>query len=49
MERLPKIIASTVVRSAHQGENNGGVYIIDLHTEAVEQVIRYDEPSISWE
>ena len=49
MERLPKIIASTVVRSAHQGEDHGGVYIIDLHTEAVEQVIRYDEPSISWE
>jgi len=49
MERLPKIIASTVVRSAHQGENHGGVYIIDLHTEAVEQVIGYDEPSISWE
>jgi hypothetical protein len=49
MERLPKIIASTVVRSAHQGESHGGVYLIDLHTEAVEQVIRYDEPSISWE
>src|SRR5918911_1044784 len=49
MERLPKIIASTVVRSAHQGENHGGVYIIDLHTEEIEQVVRYDEPSISWE
>jgi hypothetical protein len=49
MERLPKLIASTVVRSAYQGENHGGVYIIDLHTEAVEQVIRYNEPSISWE
>ena len=49
MERLPKIIASTVVRSAHQGESHGGVYIIDLQTEAVDQVIRYDEPSISWE
>ena len=49
MERLPKIIASTVVRSAHQGESHGGVYLIDLHTETVDQVIRYDEPSISWE
>ena len=49
MERLPKIIASTVVRSAHQGESHGGVYLIDLETEAVDQVIRYDEPSISWE
>jgi hypothetical protein len=49
MERLPKVIASTVVRSAHQGESHGGVYIIDLQTGAVDQVIRYDEPSISWE
>ena len=49
MERLPKVIASTVVRSAHQGESHGGVYMIDLHSGAAEQVIRYDEPSISWE
>jgi hypothetical protein len=49
MERLPTVIASTVVRSAHQGERHGGVYIIDLETGAVEQVIHYDDPSISWE
>jgi hypothetical protein len=49
MARLPKVIASTVVRSAHQGESHGGVYIIDLETEAVDQVISYDDPSISWE
>jgi hypothetical protein len=49
MERLPTVIASTVVRSAHQGESHGGVYLIDLETEAVEQVIDYDDPSISWE
>jgi hypothetical protein len=49
MERLPTVIASTVVRSAHQGESHGGVYIIDLETGAVEQVIHYDDPAISWE
>ncbi len=49
MERLPTVIASTVVRSAHQGESHGGVYRIDLETEAVEQVIDYDDTSISWE
>jgi hypothetical protein len=49
MEQLPTVIASTVVRSAHQGESHGGVYIIDLETGAVEQVITYDDPSISWE
>ena len=49
MERLPTVIASTVVRSAHQGESHGGVYIVDLETGAVEQVLHYDDPSISWE
>jgi hypothetical protein len=49
MERLPKVIASTVVRSSHQGESHGGVYIIDLETGAVEQVVDYDDSSISWE
>lgn len=49
MKRLPMVIASTVVRSAHQGESHGGVYIVDLETGAVEQVIDYDAPSISWE
>jgi hypothetical protein len=49
MERLPRVIASTVVRSSHQGESHGGVYIVDLETESVEQVIDYDDSSISWE
>src|SRR5215208_1587523 len=49
MERLPNVIASTVVRSAHQGESHGGVYLIDLETGSVEQTIDYNEPSISWE
>jgi hypothetical protein len=49
MERLPNVIASTVVRSAHQGESHGGVYLIDLETGSVEQIIDYDDRSISWE
>ena len=49
MERLPKVIASTVVRSAHQGESHGGVYLIDLETGSVEQTIDYNDRSISWE
>jgi hypothetical protein len=49
MERLPTVIASTVVRSAHHGESHGGVYIIDLETGLVEQVVDYNDPSISWE
>ena len=49
MERLPNVIASTVVRSAHKGESHGGVYLIDLETGSVEQTIDYDDRSISWE
>ena len=49
MERLPKVIASTVVRSAHQSESHGGVYLIDLETGSVEQTIDYDDRSISWQ
>lgn len=49
MERLPKVIASTVVRSAHRGESHGGVYLIDLETGSVEQTIDYDDTSIGWE
>lgn len=49
MKRLPTIIASTVVRSAHQGESHGGVYLVDLETGAFDQVVDYDDPSISWE
>jgi hypothetical protein len=49
VERLPKVIASTVVRSAHRGENHGGVYLIDLETGSVEQTVNYDESSISWD
>ena len=49
MERLPTVVASTVVRSAHQGESHGGVYLVDLESETFEQVVDYDDPSISWE
>lgn len=49
MDRFPKIIASSVVRSAHKGESHGGVYIVDLETEEVEQVIDWNDASINWE
>src|SRR5205814_2004977 len=32
MDKLPRVIATSVVRSAHQGESHGGVYLIDLNT-----------------
>lgn len=49
MVRFPKVIASSVVRSAQQGESHGGVYLVDLETGLFEQVIDWNDKSISWE
>ena len=46
---FPKVIASSVIRSAHQGESHGGIYIIDLETGCYEQVIDWNDETISWE
>ncbi len=46
---LPRVVVSSVVRSSHQGESHGGVYVVDFATRAVEQLLDWDDPSISWE
>jgi hypothetical protein len=46
---LPRVVASSVIRSAHQGESHGGVYLVDLASGEAEQVIDWDDSSISWE
>jgi hypothetical protein len=46
---LPRVVLSSVVRSSHQGESHGGVYIVDFATGSVEQMLDWDDPSISWE
>jgi hypothetical protein len=47
--RLPKVIFSSVVRSTNKGEAHGGLYLADLQTGAVEQVLDWSDPSIDWE
>src|SRR5687767_779374 len=47
--QLPQVIASSVIRSAHQGQSHGGVYIVDLESEQWRQVIDWDDPAINWE
>jgi hypothetical protein len=49
LPRLPKMVLSSVVRSTHQGESHGGVYLVDLETSEIEQVIDWNDPDISWE
>jgi hypothetical protein len=46
---LPRVVLSSVVRSSNQGESHGGVYLVDFATQSVEQVLDWDDPSISWE
>jgi hypothetical protein len=47
--RLPVVVATSVVRSSHQGESHGGVYLVDLERGDVRQVIDWNDPSIAWE
>jgi hypothetical protein len=46
---LPRMIATSVVRATNQGESHGGVYLVDLLGDGFEQVIDWNEASISWE
>ncbi len=47
--RLPKVVVSSVVRSTHQGESHGGVYLVDLDSGKTEQKLDWNDPSINWE
>lgn len=45
---LPRLICTSVIRSAHQGQSHGGVYLVDLAEERAEQVIDWNDGSIDW-
>jgi len=47
--KLPKVIASSVIRSSEQGDSHGGVYLINLEADTFDQVIDWNDPDISWE
>ena len=44
--RLPAIVFSSVVRSTQQLESHGGVYLLDLETEQLTQMIDWDDQTI---
>jgi hypothetical protein len=46
---LPTVVASSVIRSSHQGQSHGGVYLVDLARRRADQVLDWDDPGISWE
>jgi WD40 repeat protein len=49
MSQLPKVITTSVIRSARQGESHGGVYVVDLDSGEVERVIDWNDSKINWE
>jgi hypothetical protein len=46
---FPRIICSSVIRSVHQGESHGGVYVVDLSSGRVDQVLDWSDADIDWE
>lgn len=49
MSKFPKVIASSVVRGAQRGESHGGLYMIDLETDDIRQVLNWEALDIQWE
>ena len=46
---LPKVIATSVIRSVSHGESHGGVYIVDLASRKIDQVVDWNTTAINWE
>lgn len=46
---LPTVVLTAVVRSAHQGDSHGGVYLLDLERGRWEQTVDWNDGSIDWE
>jgi hypothetical protein len=45
---MPKLIATTVIHGAGQGESHGGVFIVDLDRQVVVQAVDEDSENIEW-
>lgn len=46
---LPKVLITDVIRSTHQGDSHGGVYLVDLETEEVQKKLDWNAGGIDWE
>lgn len=49
VSRLPKLIATSVVRGSQQDESHGGVYTVDFETQRIEQQIDWNTGSINFD
>lgn len=48
-EKLPKLIATSVVRGSRQGESHGGVYIVDFEKQEGSQVVDWNSSDIDFD
>ena len=46
--KLPKLIATSVVRGSQKGQSHGGVYLIDFEGQQVEQKIDWNSGDIDF-
>jgi hypothetical protein len=46
---MVKLVASSVVRGAQQGQSHGGVYLVDFETQEIDQVIDWNTSGIDWQ
>ena len=46
--RLPKLIATSVVRGSQKGQSHGGVYLVDFGAQRVDQVIDWNSGDIDF-
>ncbi len=47
--KLPKLIATSVVRGSQQGESHGGIYTVDFESQSGEQHVDWNTSSIDFE
>ena len=46
--KFPRVMVSSVIRTANAGQSHGGLYIVDLEDGSFEQVINWDDTNISF-
>lgn len=46
---MTKLVTTSVVRGSHQGESHGGVYLIDLDKQIVEEKLDWNTIDIDWQ
>ena len=46
---MTRLVTTSVVRGSRQGDSHGGVYLIDLNNQSVDQVLDWNTMDIDWQ